>query len=689
MKMKEFNEWFSYFIFKHKMWGDSLERRSILFGLTILLFSTLFFQEPIIFRVAAQGTELNYNMIPDIECLHLVEDTNFTETPILGTNGTSNEFSTDYGTDIEAEVFNYVELTWEHPPSPTIDRRDDYRYSDQEPPSWEYAYFATTFEWTEDVFPVSCLSVLECEIQTTGGFSTPYAGQSMYQINVLLIDSNGKIANLHSEEFLDDAPFGFYSNQLSSWVIEYAWEDMIADEEGNQTAPTDIAEIRVILTPSNTFFEHADPVFSGSVTVRFRYFDLQTLADISPQAEIIEPRVIGSAGVNSSINYVETARSPNGTFFTLGRTHLIPDWGVIVKWNQEGQPSWIQEWSDDAPEGIAADDEFVYTVGQQNGNLSLAIWSHSGVLLDEILYNLIVPSYGLEVGVFQDGRLGILGYRRNQTQFIGTFWSLNPNYSINWSTTVAIFNSMQECQLWIHEDSSSYAKCGNAILNVSADTYSRTTMTYATESFVATGNQFLWCTRGEYAYTEPQYSARRDLRISKFLYSETGTEEYVLKVHFKYSPNFYDSVWYSNIAIDANADYLYILAEKGVSYRQYIVTKMKLDGEVSFCKSIENGGGSTLPVDWKKWYDIEVLDDRSIGVFGEDLQGDELKLTMAIFNLGAPYWAETIDWFIIGIVVGAVVIADIGIIYYMKRRKQPAKKSRVDLDKVFDEVFEK
>jgi hypothetical protein len=117
---------------------------------------------------------------------------------------------------------------------------------------------------------------------------------------------------------------------------------------------------------------------------------------------------------------------------------------------------------------------------------------------------------------------------------------------------------------------------------------------------------------------------------------------------------------------------------------------MNLDGEVSWCKSIEDGGGSTLPVDWKKWYELEVLDERSICVFGEDLQGDELKLTMATFNLGTPLWSETIDWLIVGLVVSAVLIADVGIIYYMKRRKEPHnKKEKADLDKIFDEVFEK
>ena len=666
-----------------------MNQRIVLYGLVILLLSTLLLQEPIVYKVSAQSSQLDYDMVPDIDCIHLVEDNNFTESPILGTNGTSTEFSTNFGTDIEAEVYNYVELTWVHPPILSIDRRDDYKYLDQEPPSWEYAYFASTFEWTEDVLPLSCLSVLEFQIETTGNFGSLYDGQSVYQINVLLIDSNGKIARLQSEEFLDDAPFGFYSNQLSSWVIEYAWKDMIADDDGNQIAPTDIAEIRVILTPSNIFFEHADPTFSGSVNVRFRYYDIQVLADYPPQAEAVEPNVIGAAGVNTSINYVETTRSPNGTFFTLGRTHLVPDWGVIVKWNEEGQPAWIQEWSDDAPEGIAADDDFIYTVGQQNGNLSLAIWSHSGELVNEILYDLLLPSYGLEVGVFPEGRLGILGYTRNQSQYFGTFWSLNTDYSVAWNTTLGTFISMQVCQLWIHDDSASYAKCGNAILQVTSETYSRTLMTYQTESFVATGNQYLWCTRGEYAYTEPQNSARRDLRVSKVAASMTGTEDYVLKIHFKYSPNFYDSMWYSNIAINANSDFLYILAEKGVSFRQYVVVKINLDGEVSWCKSIEDGRGSTLPVDWKKWYEIEVINDRSVSVFGEDLQGDELKLTMATFNLGSPLWQETIDWLIVGLVVSAVVIADVGIIYYMKRRKEPPKKSKVDLDEVFDEVFEK
>jgi hypothetical protein len=113
-----------------------------------------------------------------------------------------------------------------------------------------------------------------------------------------------------------------------------------------------------------------------------------------------------------------------------------------------------------------------------------------------------------------------------------------------------------------------------------------------------------------------------------------------------------------------------------------------MNGNVSLCKSIENGRGTNLPAHWKIWYEIHVLDDDLICITGTDLEGYGMNLAMAIFNLNSLSVVEIIDWILIGSIAGIVVITDVGLIIYLKRRKHASEKPKVDLDDVFNEVFD-
>ena len=105
----------------------------ILFILGALILSTLIIQEPIKILVSAENTEQTYEIPPDPECLNVISDTNFTDTPNYGTNGTTNEFSAKFLSNTIPSVFNYVELRWEHTPGGSLQLRNDYSGSDQEP----------------------------------------------------------------------------------------------------------------------------------------------------------------------------------------------------------------------------------------------------------------------------------------------------------------------------------------------------------------------------------------------------------------------------------------------------------------------------------------------------------------------------------------------------------------------------
>ena len=667
-----------------------MKQRMILFILGALLVSTLILQEPIKIIVSAQSTEGIYDVPSDTDCLNLISNTNFTEATSHETNGTTGEFSTDFRTAIVPRVFNYVELRWEHSPGGSLQLRNDYSGTDHEPDSWDYAYFSTTIEWSYEILPISCLSILEFEVECTGSFTQTTPGPSLFQVLVLLIDSNGKIARLQSEDSLRNSSYGYYSNHLSSWVVGYAWEDMIEDDSGNQNAPLDIAEIRVVLAPTYQFFQEPNSplsTYDGSVVIRCRYIDLQVLADIPPFESADEPLAMGSIGHNTSINYVEMAMSSNGSVFSLGRTYLIPDWGVIVRWDSDAQPMWIQEWQDDAPGAIAATDSLIYTVGQQNDDLSLAVWSHDGDLIQEEFYNVSHSDFGLDVCVISTGEVFILGYSRYENEYTPFLVKLNPDYSVKALKEFDTISYQTTYQLYLSDSGGGYVQIGNSFSRVLDEIISVSRIEYNAESFIVMRDGNLWCSQSIINYTTPLFTPRRDLRISKI----DGLDTIDIQTsffHFKYSPVYYDSSWHSSIATDESEQSIYVLTLKGVNFMQYLIVKLDLDGSAVWYKSIENRMTNAWPDDWNTWHELRVLNDSMVCVAGTDLQSSNMNLTFAIFDIIGPSWLETIDWIFIGVIAGVVVIADLAIIYYMKRRKDPPKKRKADLGELFDDLFE-
>ncbi|TFG27852.1 hypothetical protein EU528_12145 [Candidatus Thorarchaeota archaeon] len=672
------------------MKGENVKQRMILFILGTLLVSTLILQEPIKIIVCAQSTEVIYEVPQDAECLNLISNTNFTAIPSYGTNGTTDEFSADFRNAIAPRLYNYVELRWDHSPGGSLQQRSDYSGSDQQPASWDYAYFSTPIEWSYEVLPISCLSILELEVECNGDFAQGSLGPSLFQVLVLLIDSNGKIARLQSEDSLRNASYGYYSNQLSSWVVGYAWEDMIEDESGNQNAPSDIAEVRVVLAPTYLFFlEPNSPksTYEGSVVIRCRYIDLQVLADIPPLKYADEPVAIGSIGHNASINYVEMTMSPNGSIYSLGRTYLIPDWGVIVKWDINAQPMWIQEWRDDAPGAIAASDNLIYTVGQQNGDISLAVWSLNGDLIQEEFYNISHSDFGIDICVISTGEVFILGYSRYENEYTPFLMKLNSDYSVKAIREFATINYQTTYRLCLSDIGGGYVQIGNSFWRVLDEIISTSSMEHNAESILVMSDGVLWSSQSIIDYTTPLFTSRKDLRISKISNFDT-TDIQTSLFQFKYSPVYYDSSWLSSIATDESEQSIYVLTLKGVNFMQYMIVKLDLEGSVLWYKSIENRMTNAWPEDWNIWEELRVLNTSMVCVAGTDLVGSNMNLTLAIFDIREPSWLETIDWIFVGVIAGVVVIADLAFIYYIKRRKEPPQKRKADLGELFDDVFE-
>ena len=656
-----------------------------------LILSTLILQEPIKIIVSAQNTDEIYEVPPDPDCLSIISDTNFTEAPNYGVNGTTGEFSASFESNVSPSVFNYVELKWVHSPSGSLQLRSNYSGSDQEPATWDYAYFSTSFEWEYEISPISCLSILEFEVESTGDFTQTSIGPGMFQVIVLLVDSAGKIARLQSEDSLRNASYGCYSNELTSWVVSYAWEGMIEDGSGHQEAPTDIAEIMVVLAPTYLFFLGPDaPVstFDGSVTIRCRYIDLQVLVDIPPAIEVNEPVAIGSIGHNTSINYVEMAVNPNGSVFSLGRTYLIPDWGIIVRWGTNAQPIWVGEWKDDAPGAIAATSNFIYTVGQQNDDLSLAVWSLDGDLIQEYFYNFSHSDFGMDLSVIPTGELFILGYSRYQDLYTPFLVELNPDFSVKSFTEFDSINYRTSYKLYLTESGDGYIQIGNSFTRILDEVISTSVFNFNAESFVVTREGSLWCSSSVLDYVIPLSTNRRDLRISRIAATDYTDIQSSL-IRFRYSPVYFDSSWHSSITMNADEQSIYTLTYKGFNFVQYLITKTSLDGSTKWVKSIENRMTNAWPDDWNIWYEIQVLNETMICVAGTDLQYSNMNLSLAIFDIRDPLWFESIDWVLVGVVTGVVIIADIALIYYFRRRKEPSKKHKADLGELFDDLFQK
>ncbi len=667
-----------------------MKRRMILIIFGILFLSTIIMQEPISFVVSAQSNERTYPVDPDIDCIHLFSDTNFTEEPTHGINGTSGEFSTNFGTDSSNEVFNYVELKWEHSPGGSIQIRDDLSYGDHEPASWDYAYYSQIIEWPYETLPMSCLSLLEFEVECTGDFMNEFLGENVYQVYVMLIDSRGNFARLHSEKFLSDVPYQYYTSQLSSEIIEYGWGGIVENESGYQEAPSDNAELRIILAPSANFFGTLISNHYGTVTIRCKFNDLQVLADIPPLSTPVEPIAFGSVNTNTSTNYVGMATSPNGSILTLGRTFGMPDCGVIVSWDEEANPVWIKEWNDAAAGAITATNDLIYTVGHQNEDVSLAVWSHEGELKEELHYNLDYIDFGKAICVLDTGEIFIFGFSYN-SYFGGVtlyLLKLNSDYSVDWKIPLSETEFQEKYQLDVTNDGVSYLHYGDRFHLVSPDgSIARSSLAYNAESFLVTSDNYLWCSGIGLEYTEPTNTARSNLKITRLDFPSIENS-LVSNIEFKYSSVFFDSSLHSSIAIDNDEQSIYTLSLKGVNFMQSIIVKLTQDGSVTWCKSIQNSRGTILQDDWNYWYELCVLENDKICVAGSDYPGGNTNLTLAIFDFKELSLFETIDWILIGCIAGAVVIADVVIIYYMKCKKQPIQEEVPDIQKAIDELLE-
>ena len=106
-------------------------------------------------------------------------------------------------------------------------------------------------------------------------------------------------------------------------------------------------------------------------------------------------------------------------------------------------------------------------------------------------------------------------------------------------------------------------------------------------------------------------------------------------------------------------------------------------------KSIEHGRGLAVPYPWETWHEILVLDDDMTVVAGTDLIDYNMNLTLAVFDLHTLQWGQTVDWILIGAIAGVVAVVDVIVVIALKYRKPPSAKKKVDLDDVFDEIFEK
>ena len=309
-------------------------------------------------------------------------------------------------------------------------------------------------------------------------------------------------------------------------------------------------------------------------------------------------------------------------------------------------------------------------------------------MLENLLFDINGSDYAKDVKVLDTGEVFILGLSRYDSMYHPFLLKLHQDYSVDWQTFFVSSSYRPSYGLEISEEGSSYVQIEDIIYYVSPEGHiSRTDLEFNAENFRLTSDGYIWCSgvRGE--YTQPMDFFRRDLSVSKILYPSLDTMVTSI-FRYKYSPVFFDSSWHSNIAIDEDEESIYVLSQKGMSFVQSIIVKVTQDCSISWRVSIQDGGGGGYSEDWNFWYDIEVLEEDLICVAGNDFPSFDLKLTFAIFDFSNLIAGETIDWILIGAIAGAVVIADVAIIAYMKRRKQPVEDEGEDLREVFDDILE-
>jgi peptide/nickel transport system permease protein len=202
---------------------------------------------------------------------HYISVADMEEAPRIYVNGSSSEFSAEYGQGFGTNATNYVNLTWSH----TAGTQLDFYGKDPEgtmPDYGDFVYFDQKFEWPWNGLPTGINMSISLATFLTGDFAPNVieGNNLMFRLYVWFVDSNDNWFRVYETA---DATYTDYVQTrripLSFLTNQKIFEGLVT-VNGTQTNLNDTLTVRVGLAPYRNFEDWSGTTpwqdYTGNVT---------------------------------------------------------------------------------------------------------------------------------------------------------------------------------------------------------------------------------------------------------------------------------------------------------------------------------------------------------------------------------------------------------------------------------------
>ncbi|MGD9396893.1 MAG: ABC transporter permease [Candidatus Thorarchaeota archaeon] len=212
---------------------------------------------------------------------YYLSEENMDTPPRTYANGTSGEFSAEYGQNFGDNTTSHVNLTWSH----TAGTQLDFYGEDPEgimPDYGDFVYFEQAFEWPWNGLPSGINMSISLATFLTGDFApgAQVDNNLMFRLYVWFVDSNDNWFRVYETA---DATYSDYVQQrrisLSYLTLRDIFEGVVT-VNGTQTNLNDTLKVRVGLAPITKFesWRGIMPWQNYTGTVTFTVTDIKLLA---------------------------------------------------------------------------------------------------------------------------------------------------------------------------------------------------------------------------------------------------------------------------------------------------------------------------------------------------------------------------------------------------------------------------
>ncbi len=326
----------------------------------------------------------------------LLPNPDFSESPIVSVNGTSEGFSYVYHQSTSGSDFNHVNLTWSH----TAGTNYSYKAVSQSPyPRCnDFILLTQDLDWTWETLPIQVITGMEYRITRTGDFETSEYWDHMFDVSRLLIDSSGNWAPCGGGD-RTLLPDGFIrsASELQGMPRNEIFGGMIENSEGVQEDPEDRLTIAFVLAPSIQFLDYhfvETPYlnWTGTVTMIIRGITCAAFGPTDPNTIPAPPHMgFWQNSIYGRGDAVTVA--PDDSVYTVGTEgeYSTGDLDLVFqKWGRNGNLLWTKQISgaslDIGADILVSESGSIYTLGKyrpvfgeaSNSSMTVTQWDSNG-----------------------------------------------------------------------------------------------------------------------------------------------------------------------------------------------------------------------------------------------------------------------------------------------------------------------